>query len=79
MTYPGLILMADYSKYSIAAVLHQKTDLGEKFFVAKTRMLKPYEMNYYSAKRELLALLYGLEKFSHVLSCQQFLVMSDNF
>ena len=37
-------------------------------FSQKTRMLKPYEMNYYSAKRELLALLHRLEKFSHVLS-----------
>ena len=78
MTYPGLQLHIDFSRFAIAAVLHQTTSQGERFISAKTRTLKPYKRRYCSAKGELLALLHGLSKFKHILSCQKFVVISDN-
>ena len=78
MTYPGLHLHIDFSRFAVAAVLHQTIPQGERFIAAKTRTLKPYEHRYCSARGELLALLHGLSKFKHILSCQKFVVISDN-
>ena len=36
------------------------------------------EKNYHSSKGELLALFFGLQKFTHVLRGQEFLVRTDN-
>ena len=78
LTYLGLHLHINFSRYAVAAVLHQTTPQGEWFIAAKIRTLKPYERRYCSAKGELLALLHGLSKFEHVMSCQKSVVTSDN-
>ena len=40
--------------------------------------MRSYERNYHSSKGELLALFFGLGKFSHILKGQEFLVRTDN-
>ena len=78
MTYPGLVLQVDFSINTVAAVLHQQTEEGVRFIEARTKTLKPYEKRYCSMKGELLALVHRLDKFTHVLACQKFTVLSDN-
>ena len=65
---PGLILQIDFSKHTVAAVLHQKTEDSKRFISAKNKTLKPYEWRYYSTKGELLALVHGMDKFAHILA-----------
>ena len=78
-TYPNLVLDIDFSKTAIAAVLHQgNEEKGLRFTGAKSRKLRSYERNYHSSKGELLALFFGLGKFSHILKGQEFLVRMDN-
>ena len=66
------------SELEVNAVLHQQTKEGKRFIAARTKTLKPYERRYCSMKGELLALVYGLDKFAHVLACKKFTVMSNN-
>ena len=71
-------MQVDFSKHAVAAVLHQRTEGGERFIAARTKTLKPYKKRYCSTKGELLALVHGLTKFAHILACQKFTVVSDN-
>ena len=76
MKYPGLVLQVDFSKHMVAAILYQKTKEGERFISARTRRLKPYKWRYCSIKEELLELVHWMDKFTHILSCQKFTVVS---
>ena len=44
----------------------------------KGRKCGNYESNYHSFKEELLALMYGLTKFEHLLRLNQFIVVTDS-
>ena len=80
-TYPYLMLSLDFSAKAMAAVLTQGTDQDDhrgRLIAAKSRKCKPYEENYHSAKGELAALVYGVEKFRHILIGQPFVVYTDN-
>ena len=78
------VLHIDFSKQAVAAILHQmqRAQPGgdwEEFFIAcKGRKLMSYEQNYHSSKGELLALYYGVQKFSHFLMQAPFRVMTDS-
>ena len=80
-TYPYLMLSLDFSAKAMAAVLTQGVDKEDKIgrlIAAKSRKCRPYEENYHSSKGELAALLYGVEKFKHILIGQPFVVYTDN-
>ena len=80
-TYPYLMLSLDFSAKAMAAVLTQGVDQEDRkgrLIAAKSRKCKPYEQNYHSAKGELAALVYGVEKFRHILIGQPFVVYTDN-
>ena len=49
-----------------------------RFIAAKSRKLKSYETRYHLSKGELLALVFGLQKFSYLLAGQHFTVRTDN-
>ena len=44
----------------------------------KGRKCQVYEANYHSSKGELLALMYGLQKFNHLLHWKKFVVITDS-
>ena len=52
---------------AVGAVLSQEQHGKEQFLGVKGRKCRVYEQNYHSSKGELLALLYGLQKFNHLL------------
>jgi len=66
-TTKPFILTIDFSKTAIGAVLSQEQDNVERFLGIKGRKWRNYESNYHSSKGELLALLYGITKFEHLL------------
>ena len=74
------MLQIDFSSTAIAAVLNQRDPVTRqlRFVSAKTRTLRDYEKRYSSTKGELLALVYGLEKFDWILRPQHFCVETDN-
>ena len=51
----------------VGAVLSQEQHGKERFLGVKERKCRVYESNYHSSKGELLALMYGLQKFNHLL------------
>ena len=59
-TAKPFILIIDFSKTAIGAVLSQEQNNVERFLGVKGRKCRTYESNYHSSKGELLALLYGL-------------------
>ena len=74
----------DFSKQAVAAILHQMQraqpgGVWEEYFIAcKGRKLMAYEQNYHSSKGKLLALYYGVQKFSHFLMQAPFRVVTDS-
>ena len=65
------ILTIDFSK---VAVLFQEQHGKERFLGVKGRKCRIYEANYNSSKGELLALMNGLQKFTHLLRWKRFVV-----
>ena len=72
------ILTIDYSKMAIGAVLSQEIHGKEWFLGVKGRKCRVYEANYHSSKGEILALVYGLQKFDHLLRYKKFIVITDS-
>ena len=72
------ILITDYSKEAEGAILHQVQHEIIRFIGLKGRKCRGYKMNYHSSKGELLALDYGLKKFSKFLHQGPFTVRSNN-
>ena len=71
-------LMIDFSKVAVGVVLSQEQHGKERFLGVKGRKCRVYEQNYHSSKGELLALVYGLQKFNHLLKWKKFLVITDS-
>ena len=59
-------------------VLSQEQNVVEKFLGLKGRKCRPYKSNYHSPKEELLALVYALSTFDHILRLNQFHVVTDS-
>jgi len=72
------ILTIAFSKIAIGAVLSQVQHGREVFLGVKGRKCRGYEANYHSSKGEMLALLYGLTKFNHLLKFRKFVVVTDS-
>jgi hypothetical protein len=50
----------------------------ERFLGVKGRKCRPYECNYHSSKGEMLALVYAISKFEHLLRLRKFIVITDS-
>ena len=72
------ILMIDFSKVAVGAVLSQEQQGKERFLGIKGRKCRVYEANYHSSKGEICALVYGLQKFNHLLQWKKFIVITDS-
>ena len=72
------ILIFDFSKVAISAVLSPEQNSKERFLGVKSRKGIVYKANYHSSKGELLALTYGLQKLSHLLCFKKFVVVTDS-
>ena len=72
------ILTIDFSKQAVAAILSQEQHGTERFLGVKGRKCRIYESNYHSSKGELLAIMYGLQKFNHLLRWKKFVVITDS-
>lgn len=76
MAYP------DFSKTSnigIGAVLSQKDNLGrDQAIYYASRLLNSAERNYSTIERELLAIVYAVEKFRYYLLGKEFIITTDH-
>ena len=70
------ILTIDFSMNTVGAVQEQKG--AERFLGVTGRKCRPYERNYHSSKGEMLALTYGLSKYSHILRLNEFVVITNS-
>ena len=63
---------------AVGAVLSQEQKGAERFLGVKGRKCRPNERNYHSSKGEMLALTYGLSKYSHILKLNEFVVITNS-
>ena len=71
------ILTTDWSGEAIGVVLSQVQGGKERMLACGGRKCSPGETRYASWKGELAALIYGLRKYSHILSFKPFTVVTD--
>ena len=72
------VLTIDFSKNAVGAILSQEQKGKDRFLGVKGHKCCTYECNYHSSKGEMLALVYGLDKFSHLLRLSKFVVITDS-
>ncbi|KAI5193321.1 hypothetical protein NEMIN01_2477 [Nematocida minor] len=72
------ILTADASDCGIGEVLEQRTEKGDIPIAWKSRALKDAERRYGITEKELLAVVWGVEKFEYQLKGRQFHVVTDH-
>lgn len=68
----------DYSKVGIGVVLSQVQDGKKRFINCAGRKLTEAESHYPSWKGELLAVIFALKKFRHLLQIRKFKLFTDN-
>ncbi|CDH52554.1 hypothetical protein RO3G_11965 [Lichtheimia corymbifera JMRC:FSU:9682] len=69
----------DASDYGIGAVLYQLSKTGKKRFISfMARSLKPAERNYQITKKELLAIIFALNRFHNYLWGNKFTLYTDH-
>lgn len=82
LSYPELnkpfILDTDASQYGIGAVLSQEIEGTERPIAYFSRTLRGPEINYCVTRKELLAVVNGMEHFHQYLYGTRFLVRSDH-
>ena len=71
-------LTTDYSGRAISAVLSQQQNGAERLIAAMGRKTTAAEQKYPSWKGEAAAVIYGIRKFSMILSFKPFIVNTDN-
>lgn len=73
------VLNCDASDYAIGGVLYQIDSNGEHRIIGHAnRSLKGAERNYFTSEKEILAIVYCLNKFRGYLVGQHFEILSDN-
>ena len=72
------VLDTDFSSTNLAAVLSQKQGGREVFLGAGARKCNDAESNYPSYKGECAAVIYGLQKFEHMLRARPFIIRTDS-
>ncbi|CAF0859482.1 unnamed protein product [Brachionus calyciflorus] len=83
LAYPDFsktfILSTDASKVGLGAVLKQKDkDNKERVIFYASRSLNKAERNYSTIERELLAIVFAVEKFKYYLYCTEFILQTDH-
>lgn len=75
--YP-CILTTDASQYGLGVVFSQFANGQERPVAYASRLLDPAEMNYSTIEREMLAIYYGIKRFSHYLQGVPFEIRTDH-
>ena len=73
-----LFLYTDASNVGIGGYLCQKGNGNTKFIAMVARKLKKFEINYSTPKKEILAIIFCLKKFTNYLMGYKFTIFSDN-
>ncbi|CAM8902253.1 unnamed protein product [Rhodiola kirilowii] len=71
-------IMCDASDYAVGAVLGQKVDKKPVVIYYASRTLDVAQKNYSTTEKELLAVVFTLEKFRSYLLCTKVVVYSDH-
>ena len=71
-------LMCDASNYALGAVLAQKIDKLPRVIYYASRTLDTAQANYTTTEKELLAIVFALEKFSSYLLGTRVIVYTDH-
>ncbi|KAL2235747.1 UNVERIFIED_CONTAM: Retrovirus-related Pol polyprotein from transposon 17.6 [Sesamum indicum] len=71
-------IMCDASNHAIGAVLGQKIEKDPHVIYYASRMLDSAQSNYTTTEKELLAIVFALEKFRHYLLGTKVVVYSDH-
>ena len=83
LSYPNFnetfYLSTDASKTGVGAVLAQKDHVRREHPIHyASRTLNPAERNYSTIERELLAIIYAVDKFRYYLYGKKFIVITDH-
>ena len=71
-------LMCDASDYAIGAVLGQRKDKKPVAICYASKVLDPAQINYTTTEKELLAVVYALEKFRSYLVGSRIIIYTDH-
>ena len=71
--------MTDANDYALGAILMQEDDNGDQKIVScASRTLKGPELNFFTSEKELLAIVWSLEKFKTYLFGSQITIKTDH-
>ncbi|XP_074559897.1 uncharacterized protein LOC141815936 [Curcuma longa] len=71
-------LMCDASDYALGAVLGQRVDGAPHVICYASRTLDSAQANYTTTEKELLAIVFALDKFRSYLLCSHVIIFSDH-
>ena len=70
--------MCDASDYAVGAVLGQRKDKKPSAIYYASKVLDPAQANYTTTEKELLAIVFALDKFRSYLVGSQIIVYTDH-
>ena len=71
-------IMCDASDYAVGAILGQRKDKKPVAICYASKVLDPAQINYTTTEKELLAVVYALEKFRSYLVGAKIIVYTDH-
>ncbi|XP_038680943.1 uncharacterized protein LOC119981873 [Tripterygium wilfordii] len=71
-------IMCDASDFAIGAVLCQRVDKKSHVIYYSSQTLNDAQVNYTTTEKELLAIVFALDKFRQYLACSKVIVYSDH-
>ena len=72
------ILRTDASNVGLGAILIQDQGVGDQTIACASRKLNSAERNYSTIEKELLAIVWGIQKFTPFLYGREFILQSDH-
>ena len=72
------VVRADASDSGLGAILIQDQGFGDQTIACASRKLNAAEKNYSTIEKELLAVVWGVQKFSPYLYGKEFILQSDH-
>ena len=71
-------LMCDANDYALGAILGQRVEKLPHVIYYASRTLNDAQLNYYTTKKELLAVIFALEKFRSYLVGSKVIIYTDH-